>query len=108
MALPDPAVVDNMEATTAIDYVAMGDSFSAGPFIGTYAHRPARGVRGRRTTTRRSSPTGSTWGSYTDVTCSAATTEDLYAPMTLFDGGTAPSTDRRRVGRHRSGDDRGI
>ena len=26
--------------------------------------------------------------SYTDVTCSAATTADLYAPMTLFNGGT--------------------
>ena len=83
--LPDPVV--DTEVTTSIDYVAMGDSFSAGPFIGTM----------------RSDPTGcarskdiyqdflADWlyvASYTDVTCSAATTADLYDRMLMFDGNT--------------------
>lgn len=83
--LPDPVI--DTEVTTSIDYVALGDSFSAGPFIGTM----------------RSDPTGcarsldnypaflADWldvASYTDVTCSAAVTADLYEPMRMFDGKT--------------------
>jgi len=36
--LPDPVV--DTEVTSTIDYVALGDSFSAGPFIGTMRTDP--------------------------------------------------------------------
>lgn len=86
--LPDPSL--DSEATRSIDYVAMGDSFSAGPFIGTMRSDPTGCVRSRENYPAFLAD----WldvASYTDVTCSAATTADLYAPMTLFDGGTAPA-----------------
>ena len=85
-ALPD--VVVDTEVTTTIDYVAMGDSFSAGPFIGTMRTDPEGCARSKDNYPAFLAD----WldvKSYTDVTCSAATTADLYAPMTLFDGGTA-------------------
>ena len=83
--LPD-AVIDT-EVTTSIDYVAMGDSFSAGPFIGTMRTDPQGCARSKDNYPAFLAD----WldvASYTDVTCSAATTADLYSPMTLFDGGT--------------------
>jgi GDSL-like Lipase/Acylhydrolase family len=86
-ALPDPVV--ETEVTSDIDYVAMGDSFSAGPFIATMRSDPQGCARSRSNYPAFLAD----WldvASYTDVTCSAATTADLYAPMTLFDGGTAP------------------
>lgn len=84
--LPDPVV--DTEVTTGIDYVAMGDSFSAGPFITTMRTDPAGCARSRDNYPAFLAE----WldvASYTDVTCSAALTDDLYAPMTLFDGTTA-------------------
>ena len=84
-ALPD--VVVDTEVTTTIDYVAMGDSFSAGPFIGTMRTDPEGCARSKDNYPAFLAD----WldvASYTDVTCSAATTADLYAPMTLFNGGT--------------------
>ena len=87
MALPDPVI--DTEVTTAIDYVAMGDSFSAGPFIGTMRTDPEGCARSKDNYPAFLAD----WldvASYTDVTCSAATTRDLYDPMTLFNGGTAP------------------
>jgi len=83
--LPDPVV--DTEVTSTIDYVAMGDSFSAGPFIGTMRTDPEGCARSRSNYPAFLAD----WldvASYTDVTCSAATTADLYAPMTLFNGGT--------------------
>ncbi len=82
-----PDVVVDTEVTTSIDYVAMGDSFSAGPFIGTMRTDPQGCARSKDNYPAFLAD----WldvASYTDVTCSAATTADLYAPMTLFDGGT--------------------
>jgi lysophospholipase L1-like esterase len=84
-ALPD--VVVDTEVTTTVDYVAMGDSFSAGPFIGTMRTDPEGCARSKDNYPAFLAD----WldvASYTDVTCSAATTADLYAPMTLFNGGT--------------------
>ena len=83
-------VVDT-EVTTAIDYVAMGDSFSAGPFIGHHAHRPARAARARRTTTRPSSPTGSTSRATPTSPARRPTTADLYAPMTTVQRRARPA-----------------
>ena len=83
--LPDPVV--DTEVSSTIDYVAMGDSFSAGPFIGTMRTDPEGCARSRDNYPAFLAD----WldvASYTDVTCSAATTADLYAPMTLFNGGT--------------------
>ena len=83
--LPDPVV--DTEVTTRIDYVAMGDSFSAGPFIGTMRTDPQGCARSKDNYPAFLAD----WldvASYTDVTCSAATTRDLYAPMVMFDGNT--------------------
>lgn len=84
-AFPDPVI--DTEVTSSIDYVAMGDSFSAGPFIGTMRSDPTGCARSKDNYPAFLAD----WldvASYTDVTCSAATTVDLYKQMTLFDGGT--------------------
>lgn len=84
-ALPDPVV--DTEVTTDIDYVAMGDSFSAGPFIGTMRTDPEGCARSLDNYPAFLAD----WldaASYTDVTCSAATTADLYSPMTMYNGAT--------------------
>ena len=76
------------EVTSGIDYVALGDSFSAGPFIGTMRNDPEGCARSRDNYPAFLAD----WldvASYTDVTCSAAVTADLYEPMTMFDGNTA-------------------
>ena len=83
--LPDPVV--ETEATSDIDYVALGDSFSAGPFIGTMRTDP----QGCARSLSNYPAFLADWldvDSYADVTCSAATTADLYEPMTMFDGNT--------------------
>lgn len=90
-ALPDPVV--DTEVTTSIDYVALGDSFSAGPFIGTMRTDPQGCARSRDNYPAFLAD----WldvASYTDVTCSAAVTADLYDPMRMYDGNiTAPQLD---------------
>ena len=83
--LPD-AVVDT-EVTSDIDYVALGDSFSAGPFITTMRTDPQGCARSRSNYPAFLAD----WldvASYTDVSCSAAVTADLYEPMQMFDGNT--------------------
>ncbi|WP_207084249.1 SGNH/GDSL hydrolase family protein [Nocardioides sp. S5] len=75
------------EVTSGIDYVALGDSFSAGPFIGTMRNDPEGCARSRDNYPAFLAD----WldvESYTDVTCSAATTTDLYGTMTMFNGAT--------------------
>ena len=90
-ALPDPVV--DTEVTSDIDYVALGDSFSAGPFIGTMRTDPQGCARSRDNYPAFLAD----WldvASYTDVTCSAAVTADLYEPMRMFDGNlTGPQLD---------------
>jgi lysophospholipase L1-like esterase len=83
--LPDPVVATG--ATSSIDYVALGDSFSAGPFIGTMRADPQGCARSKDNYPAFLAD----WldvATYTDVTCSAATTADLYEPMVMFDGNT--------------------
>lgn len=85
--LPDPVV--DTEVTSDVDYVALGDSFSAGPFIGTMRTDP----QGCARSLDNYPAFLADWldvASYTDVTCSAATTADLTGTMTLLDGGQAP------------------
>ncbi len=70
-----------------VDYVALGDSFSAGPFIGTMRTDPSGCARSRDNYPAFLAD----WlgvRTYTDVTCSAAVTADLYSPMTMLDGKT--------------------
>jgi len=84
-ALPDPIV--ETDVTSDIDYVALGDSFSAGPFISTMRSDPQGCARSRSNYPAFLAD----WldvATYTDVSCSAAVTADLYAPMQLFDGTT--------------------
>lgn len=84
-ALPD--IVVDTEVTSSIDYVALGDSFSAGPFIGTMRTDPEGCARSRDNYPAFLAD----WldvASYTDVSCSAAVTSDLYAPMRMLDGNT--------------------
>jgi lysophospholipase L1-like esterase len=94
--LPDPVI--ETEVTTPVDYVAMGDSFSAGPFIGTMRTDPQGCARSQDNYPAFLAD----WldvASYTDVTCSAATTRDLYAPMVMFDGNTTgPQVDALSAG----------
>ena len=110
-ALPDPVV----ETGTAsdIDYVALGDSFSAGPFIGTMRTDPQGCARSKDNYPAFLAD----WlrvATYTDVTCSAATTADLYTPMTMYDEETtgpqldavSPDTDLVTLGM--GGNDFGI
>ena len=83
--VPDPVV--DTEVTTSIDYVALGDSFSAGPFITTMRDDPTGCARSRDNYPAFLAD----WldvATYTDVTCSAAVTADLYGPMVMFDGKT--------------------
>ncbi|MBC2933787.1 SGNH/GDSL hydrolase family protein [Nocardioides sp. zg-1228] len=85
--LPDLGL--GTEPTSDIDYVALGDSFSAGPFIGTMRTDPQGCARSKDNYPAFLAD----WlevASYTDVTCSAATTADLYEPMLTFDGQTTP------------------
>jgi lysophospholipase L1-like esterase len=84
---PLPDLTVRTEATSGIDYVALGDSFSAGPFIGTMRSDPAGCARSRDNYPAFLAD----WldvASYTDVTCSAAVTADLYRPMRMLDGKT--------------------
>ncbi len=91
-ATDDGAPLEDLTVPTAsagasIDYVALGDSFSAGPFIGTMRTDPSGCARSRDNYPAFLAD----WlgvKTYTDVTCSAAVTADLYAPMTLLDGTT--------------------
>lgn len=83
--LPDPVI--DTEVVSDIDYVALGDSFSAGPFITTMRSDPQGCARSRSNYPAFLAD----WldvASYTDVSCSAAVTADLYAPMQMFDGNT--------------------
>jgi lysophospholipase L1-like esterase len=68
-----------------IDYVALGDSYSAGPLITTIRSDPSGCVR----STDNYPAFLAGWLSvetYTDVTCSAADTDDLSGRQRLIDG----------------------
>lgn len=70
---------------TDIDYVALGDSYSAGPLVTTIRSDPSGCVR----STDNYPAFLAGWLSvetYTDVTCSAADTRDLSARQHLLDG----------------------
>ena len=81
-----------------IDYVALGDSYSAGPLITTIRSDPSGCVR----STDNYPAFLAGWLSvetYTDVTCSAADTDDLTGRQRLIDGKrVAPQLDALTAG----------
>src|SRR4051794_32640984 len=76
-----------------IDYVALGDSYSAGPLVTTIRSDPSGCVR----STDNYPAFLADWlsvGSYIDVTCSGADTDDLTGRQLMLDGNrTAPQLD---------------
>lgn len=90
-ACSDDADPDLLEPPTfgdlpaEIDYVALGDSYSAGPLITTVRSDPSGCVR----STDNYPAFLAGWlsvATYTDVTCSAADTDDLTSRQRLLDG----------------------
>ena len=86
-SLPTPTVTPTYgDLPASIDYVAMGDSFTAGPFISTMRTDPQGCARSKSNYPAFLAG----WlgvATYTDVSCSAAVTKDLYGPQRLLDGG---------------------
>ncbi|MEJ3651732.1 SGNH/GDSL hydrolase family protein [Actinomycetes bacterium KLBMP 9759] len=75
-----------------VDYVALGDSYAAGPLIPLPKGSPAGCLR---STNNYASVVARERGftSFTDVTCSAATTEHLTAPQQVTPGTAPPQFD---------------
>lgn len=97
---PRSAVVEPVERAIevpglpgSVDYVALGDSYTAGPFIGTMRVDPEGCARSRQNYPAFLAD----WldvATYTDVSCSAATTESLTQDQPLLNGGvTGPQLD---------------
>ncbi len=87
-AVPAPLSAAPDQLTPSINYVALGDSFTAGPFISTMRADPQGCARSRSNYPAFLAD----WldvATYTDVSCSGALTTDLYAPQQLFDGDKA-------------------
>lgn len=77
----------------SVDYVALGDSYTAGPFIGTMRVDPEGCARSRQNYPAFLAD----WldvATYTDVSCSGATTDSLTQDQPLLSGGvTGPQLD---------------
>ena len=86
-------VVDVPGLPDSIDYVALGDSYTAGPFIGTMRVDPEGCARSKQNYPAFLAD----WldvATYTDVSCSGATTESLTQDQPLLNGGaTRPQLD---------------
>ena len=78
---------------TAVDYVALGDSYTAGPFIGTMRVDPEGCARSQQNYPAFLAD----WldvATYTDVSCSGAATDALTQDQALLSGGsTRPQLD---------------
>lgn len=75
--------------TTPDEYVALGDSYVAGPLIPVPRGNPPGCLRSNRNYPSLVRPTLGL-AEFTDVSCSGATTDDITAPQDTFFGGTAP------------------
>ncbi len=85
-AAPPAEVTTYGDLPESIDYVALGDSFTAGPFIATMRADPQGCARSK------SNYPAFLAGfldvtTYTDVSCSAALTSDLWRAQRTLDGG---------------------
>lgn len=73
-------------------YVALGDSYAAGPLIPLQTGRPAGCLRSNRNYPALVAD-GASASAFTDVSCSSATTEDLFAPQATSLGTNPPQLD---------------
>jgi len=73
-------------------YVALGDSYAAGPLIPLQNGRPAGCLRSNRNYPALVADTGRV-PDFRDVSCSGATTEDLFAPQVTTLGTNGPQLD---------------
>lgn len=73
-------------------YVALGDSYAAGPLIPLQTGRPAGCLRSNRNYPALVAASASA-SAFTDVSCSSATTEDLFAPQVTSLGTNPPQLD---------------
>lgn len=96
LSVADGAPEDSTSAQPTeptVDYVALGDSYTAGPLISTVRSDPSACAR----STNNYPAFLAEWlhvRSYRDVSCSGAATADLTAPQRLFGGGTVPPQQR--------------
>jgi lysophospholipase L1-like esterase len=82
-------------ADTSIDYVALGDSYAAGPLIPPQGGNPPGCYRsGHNYPAELAGKLGIT--EFTDVTCSGAVTDDLRAPQAVPFGTNPPQLDALR------------
>jgi hypothetical protein len=90
---PGITAIDVPGLPDEIDYVAMGDSYSAGPFIGAMRNDP----QGCARSLQNYPAFIADWldvASYADVSCSAATTDALSQDQLMFNGElTGPQLD---------------
>ncbi len=73
-------------------YVALGDSYAAGPLIPLQTGRPAGCLRSNRNYPALVAAAASA-SAFTDVSCSSATTEDLFTPQATSLGTNPPQLD---------------
>ncbi|MBC3192116.1 SGNH/GDSL hydrolase family protein [Pseudonocardia sp. C8] len=82
----------NLDTAPVGRYVALGDSYAAGPLVPVQTGRPAGCMRSTNNYPQvlaRSSG----FGQVTDVSCSGATTEDMTAPQQVHLGPNPPQLD---------------
>ena len=91
-ATAEPASGDNPKPTTYDDYVALGDSFTAGPLIPRIRLDP---LGCARSTSNYPAFLAAYFKvkTYTDVSCSAAETIHMSEPQATFAGTNAPQLD---------------
>lgn len=93
-AAPDAATTT--QAPPPVDYVALGDSYTAGPLISTVRSDPSGCAR----STNNYPAFLAEWlevRTYRDVSCSGAATTDLTAPQQLLYGGTTTPPQQRAL-----------
>ncbi|MPZ66386.1 MAG: SGNH/GDSL hydrolase family protein [Pseudonocardiaceae bacterium] len=90
-----PAVTAQQQQDEIEHYVALGDSFTAGPFIPLQRADPVGCARSTRNYPSMVA-TGLGVEQFTDVSCSAAVTEDMTEPQTVPLGVNPPQFDALR------------
>jgi hypothetical protein len=74
-------------------YVALGDSFTAGPLIPDQTGSPAGCLRSDRNYPRVARPGLTDIATFRDASCSGATTDDLFNPQSVTFGTNPPQLD---------------
>lgn len=90
--LPASCTSSSAPAAPAQHYVALGDSYAAGPLTGDQAGKPDGCLRAVKDYPHVVQATLKA-ATFTDVTCSGATTANLSAPQAVTDGVNPPQLD---------------